>query len=274
MQSEHTPHARRYWAALIFLLLGTLAGVWHNRRNDQGQSDFVVGAVRGTIAPPANLLGRVSHWFGDQMGWMLHGYGLAAENRYLKARVDALEQENASLREARVDYERLRADLGFVPHAGTLLLAADVIARRADPKFDTIVISRGSRDGLHPNSVVVTRNGLVGHVFEVTPGTASVLLLTDQHSGVGARVQRGDSRATGICEGDYSPLLSMIALPNDANIKIGDGIVTSGLGGVYPPGLVVGTITEIKADEGNVGKTVLVHPGVDFDRLEEVYVVP
>lgn len=273
MRSEKTPSARRYWAALIFLLVGTLAGAWHNRQVDHGKSDVVVGAVRGVVAPPASALGKVSRWCGEQTGWLFRGRALAEENRRLRERVTTLEGENTALREAQINYDRLRDDLGFVHSQARKLLAADVIARRPDPKFDTLVISRGSRDGVQPYSVVVTRAGLVGRVFEVTPGTASVLMLTDQNSGVGARVQRASSRAVGICKGDNSAQLSLGDLANDADIKVGDVVVTSGLGGIYPAGLLIGTVKEVKAEEGTLGKAAHLRPAVDFSRLEQVYVL-
>src|SRR5579871_6022949 len=108
MRSERTPHARRYWAALVFLLLGVLAGVWHNRRIDHGRPDYLVGATRGVVAPPAGALGRISHWFGAQFAWITHGRSLETENTQLKARVAELEGENAGLREAQINYDRLR----------------------------------------------------------------------------------------------------------------------------------------------------------------------
>ena len=271
---ERSPNAQRYWAVLVFVVLGTFIGIWHNNRNDRGKPDYVAGGVRGFVAPPANMLGRITHWFGAQGDWLFHGRNLAAENRSLKERIAELEGENAALHETQINYNRLRDDLGFVKGDGKPRIAADVIARRADPKFDTLLISRGSQDGVKPNSVVVSRNGLVGRVFEVTPGTASVLMLTDQKSGVGARVQREESRAVGVCEGDNSAVLMMLGLSSEADIKKDDVIVTSGLGGVYPKGLVIGTVLDVKADEGNVGKVVRVKPRVDFDHLEEVYVLP
>ncbi len=229
--------------------------------------------MRGVVAPPSNALGKVSRWFSAQTSWIWHGHAISEENQQLRERIAQLEQENAALREAAIKYESLRADLGFVRAQKTSLLAADVIARRPDPKFDTLVIARGGADGVRPNSVVVTREGVVGRVFEVTPGTASVLMLTDQNSGVGARVQRAKSRATGICKGDNSKALSLVYLPNDADIKLGDRIVTSGLGGVFPPGLPIGTVVDVRTEEGNFLKSARLRPFVDFDRLEQVYVL-
>lgn len=274
MRSEQTPRARRYWGALIFLLMGTLAGAWHNHTTDNGKQDLVVGAVQGVVAPPANALGKVSRWCSEQTGWIFHGHALAEENQKLRARVAELEGETTRLREAAIRYDQLRNDLNFVRGAKAPPLAADIVFRRPDPKYDTLVVLRGSRDGVRPNSVVVTRDGLVGRVFEVTPTTASVVMLTDQNSGVGARVQRANSRAVGVCKGNYTPTLSLVYLPNDADIKVGDVIVTSGLGEVYPPGLLIGKVVEVKPDEGNMLKMARIKPQVDFDRLEAVYILP
>ena len=274
MRSETTPSARRYWAALVFLCVGVLLGVWHNRVTARGDQDPVVSGVRGVLTTPAGWMSGTMHWVGRQSGWLFRGRAVDTENRRLKERTAQLEGENAALREAQTNYDRLRDDLGFV-HANTpRLLAADITARKSDPKFDTLIINRGSRDGVRINSMVRTRNGLVGRVFEVTPGTASVLMLTDQKSGVGGRVQRAASRAVGVCEGSNSSRLELKYLSGDADIKPGDLIVTSGLGGMFPAGQPIGTVESVKADENNVGKTAVVHPVVEFDRLEEVYVQP
>ena len=274
MRSETTPRARRYWAALIFLLLSVLLGAWHNRVTARSGQDPVVGGVRGVLAPPVGGLSGASRWFGRQTGWLFRGHSVDTENRHLKERVAQLEGENAAMQEAQTNFNRLRNDLGFVHANASRLLAADITARKSDPKFDTLIINRGSRDGVRIDSMVRTRNGLVGRVFEVTPGTASVLMLTDQKSGVGGRVQRAASRAVGVCEGNNSSRLELKYLPGDADIKKGDVIVTSGLGGIFPAGQVIGTVESVKADENNVGKTAVVHPLVEFDSLEEIYVQP
>jgi rod shape-determining protein MreC len=273
MRADHTSKPRRYWPALIFLMLGTLAGAWHNRTTDHNRPDPLAGAVRTVIAPPANLLSHLSQWFGSQTGWLLRGHSLAGENRQLAARVAALEQENAALREATTENEQLRGDQGFMARQKQRPLGADVVQRRTNPNFDTILIARGTRDGVHAHSVVVTRGGLVGQVSEVSLTTATVVLLTDQQYGsVGGRVQRASSRAEGVCKGDFTPLLTMVDLRNDANIKPGDRVVTSGYG-IFPKGILIGTVKDIKNDEGGVTKTARLIPAVDFDRLEEVYVL-
>ena len=289
MRSETPPHARRYWAALILLMTGTLAGAWHNRTMSMGNQDPVSGTTRSLVAVPASALGRFSRWTSDETSWLFHGRAIAVENAQLRKRVEDLELQNATLAEAERRYEQQRDDLGFVRPLVPKPLAADVLARRTNPDFDTILISRGSRDGVHINSVARTRNGLVGKVSEIGMTTATVILLTDPNGGVGARVQRtGSHNDIGVCKGDYGRLVPMIDLAIDADIKIGDTIVTSGFSTVvptaiksastlirtYPKGIPIGTVVSIKDEEGSIGKIAKIRPIVDFDRLEEVYILP
>lgn len=275
MRSADSPRPRRYWGVLIFLLLGTLAAAWHNRAIGANRPDPVAGTVRGVVAPPAGVMARVSRWFSGQTGWLLKGRELAAENQTLKARVAQLEGENVALREASINLERLRDDLGFVRTQKKPPLAAEVIARRPDSRFQTLVIGRGSRDGVQPKSVVMCPNGVVGQVYDVGLTTAAVLLLTDQNSGIGGRVQRAGSRAVGVCKGDRENprQVWLNYLPSDADVKVGDVIVTSGLGSVFPPGLAIGEVVEVKMEPGNLQKAARLRLNVDFDRLEEVYVL-
>ncbi len=272
MRSDRAPAARRYWAALVFLILGTVAGVWHNRQINSGKPDYIAGSLGAVIAVPARAFRGVSGWIGNQSEWIRRGRSLAVENRTLRDRVAELEGENNQLKEAQIDLERIRADLGFAGTAKRRFIAADVISMKPDPKFDTMWINRSSGEGVKSTSIIVTRDGVVGRVYELEPGSARVLMITDQKSGVGARVQR--SRATAICEGDNSPTLSMLGLPNTADVRVGDAVVTSGLGGVYPGGLLLGSVCEVRRDAANGGMVVRVKPQVAFDLLEEVYVIP
>ena len=272
MRGEQTPHARRYGAALLFVVLGTAVGAWHNRAANRGHTDVVTGAVRGVVAPPAGALERATRRVGEETSWLFRGRALATENERLRAQIAELQGENAKLTEAQIKYDQLKSDLGFVRQNSNAMIAADVIARQVDPKFATCLLNRGSRDGVQHNSVVVTRNGVVGQINEVTLTTASVVLLSDGNIGAGARIQR--SRAEGICKGENGPELEIINLRSDADVKKGDRVVTSGMGGVYVPGLVIGTVTDVKADEGNLMKTAKVAPAVDFDAMEQVYILP
>lgn len=274
MLTGRTPPVRRYGTVLLFLMLGTLAGAWHNRAVDRGEPDAVVGLVRGAVAPPAGALRKASDWIHEQTAWFWRGKTLAQENERLQQRVTELEAEVTRLQEADIKLAQLRKDLGFLQRLPRPPVAADVVALRPDPKFETLLVNRGSRDGVRVHSVAIAQGSVVGQVSEVTPTTATVLLLMDPNASVGARVQRPESRAVGICKGENATTLTLHNLAPDADIRPGDRVVTSGLGGVFPPGLLIGTVTQVTRDAENVNKTAQIQPAVRFDRLEEVYLLP
>jgi rod shape-determining protein MreC len=272
---------RRFWPVALLTVSGVGLGAWHNAQTRRERPDAVAGLVRSAVVPPAALLGGVTRWFGAQTGWIFAGRGLAVQNERLSRRVAELEAENARLHEAEISCDRLRADLNFVRSLKKPPLAAEVWSRRPDPKYDTIIISRGRRDGVQPHDLVISPGGVVGYVSEVDPITATVVLLTDQNSTLGARIQRSGSRAVGLCRGANGPLLNMTDLDHEADVKPGDLVVTSGLSRLYPKtldgtpprDLVIGEIVRVQPDPSSAGKTALVRPRVDYDRMEEVYVL-
>ena len=136
-----------------------------------------------------------------------------------------------------------------------------------------IVINRGSEQGITKDMPVVTPQGLVGNVIQVFGNTAKVQLILDPRSAVGSLVQRTESRTAAIVEGSGTTPLSprMVNLARDADIIKGDKVITSGWGGIYPKGLVVGEVTAVVNEEGGLLKYAVLKPAVDFDRLEEVF---
>lgn len=198
---------------------------------------------------------------------------LRQENVDLKAKADAYDVTAQRLRELEIENERLRALLGFTQLVDYKYVVADVVARNADNWFSRITINRGSADGVARNMPVVTSQGLVGRVFEVSANISVVELLTDRNSGAGALIQA--SRDAGICsgQGTQSPLLSMMLFERNATVTTGDAVVTSGFGEIYPQGLYIGRVVEVKKDAYGLVKYAEVKPGVEFGRLEEVLVL-
>ena len=90
MESERKLQARRYWIALVFVLIGILAGVWHNDRVQKGKQDFIESGIRFVLAPPANVVSKSTRWMGSQVGWLFRGHGVEAENQRLRERVAVL----------------------------------------------------------------------------------------------------------------------------------------------------------------------------------------
>ncbi len=196
---------------------------------------------------------------------------LRTENAQLRAEVERLRRELAQLGEVSAEVKRLRKLLGFrssMPHA---TVTARVVARDPSRWYTTLTIDRGLRDGLRRNDAVVTADGLVGRVLEVYATAARVLLLTDPRSAVGVVVQT--SREPGLVEGDGTELLRLRYLSRSAGLREGDLLVSSGLGGVFPRGLMVGTVVSVSRPVGALFQEAVVRPAADLARLEEVLVI-
>lgn len=202
---------------------------------------------------------------------------LARENRRLKARVTALEIQNAELQDEAAQNIRLRRMLDMPDRQSWDTRAAEVIALKPSQLRDTALLRLAHPAQAHIQDVILDQNGdLVGQVVQVTGSTCDGLLLTDPLSGVGARVVAADrpqaSKAVvGICIGNRSRLLQLIDLPGDADIEPGDQIVTSGLGGVYPPSIRIGAVVDVQVDSARFLKTADVAPYADFNGLREVF---
>ena len=198
------------------------------------------------------------------------------ENERLKKEVEELKKENLEASEYAAENERLRALLNYKETKKQFdLLPARVIARENATWSSMIVINRGSNEGIKDLMPVVTNNGLVGHVVEAGVASSKVQLILDPRSSVGTLVQRPESRVMGIVEGDINnaQMPRMVNIPMVADVVEGDMIITSGFGGVYPKGIVVGTVSELKNAPGGLLKYAVIDTSVDFQRLEEVLVI-
>ena len=201
---------------------------------------------------------------------------LQTEVVQLRAEVEQLRAQNLNASEALSENQRLRALLGYERHATQFdMVAASIIGRESATWSSVVMINRGTLDGVADNMAVVTEMGLVGHVVEAGLNTSKVQLILDPRSSVGTLIQRPESRVAGIVEGDinnpHAP--KMVNIPKDADVKVDDMIVTSGFGGVYPKGIVVGKIKEIRNDEGGLLKHGIVATTVNFEKLEDVAVI-
>jgi len=197
--------------------------------------------------------------------------------RSVRAENEALRREFGDLQ---VRYQEERAMAARTRQLETLLAlrdrqslptrAAEVIAAGASPDFRTVTIDKGTADGLRPDMAVIAPGGLVGRI--VTPGlhAAKVQLLIDRNAAAGAIVER--SRAQGVVVGSGEDLLRMDYVPGIADVRAGDTVVTSGIDGIYPKGVVVGRVERVERGSG-IYMSIRVQPQVEFLRLEEVLVV-
>ncbi len=191
----------------------------------------------------------------------------------LQARVDELERENEQLREIQGEYQLLQ-DLfnrnRETPAYNRVL--ANVIGRDTSPFFRSIIIDKGRDDGVRVGMPVESARGLVGQVYRTADRSAQVLLLTDNLSSIPTRLI--DTRAVGVTHGStLGGLMTMDWISLEADVAIGEVVMTSGLGGRFPPDIVVGRVTQVQKREAALFQSATVQPAVDFDRLELVFVV-
>lgn len=206
-------------------------------------------------------------------GWWRHYLWLVdvkRENERLRAANLRLQAKLDSLREVRLANERLRRLLHFKKQTDLPALPARIIGDDASSWFRTVLLDKGSRDGIREGMPVVAAQGVVGRVVKVAPDASRVLLITDGSSAVAALVQR--NRTRGVCRGQGESLSLQFAL-RQKDLRVGDRVITSGTGGVFPKGLMIGRITEVSKESYGLFQTIEVKPAVDFSRLEEVLVL-
>lgn len=228
-------------------------------------------AVLVVLGPAQTALARMSDAVARL--WRLYtDIGrLRIENTRLREDVERLSQEIARLREQAQATQRLERLLDFRAATGGRAIGARLIGRDTSQWFAVILVDRGSRDGVRRNDPVVAAEGLVGRVLTVSPTTSQVLLITDARSAVGVVLQQ--SREAGVVEGQGQAVVRLKYLSRAREVTIGSMVITSGLTGLFPRGLPVGTVVSLVREQGALYQEALVAPVVNLDRLEEVLIL-
>lgn len=197
--------------------------------------------------------------------------GFRSENERLRKRIQSLEVERQKLLEAQATNLRLKQLLDFRSHLSGAAVTASIIANSASSWFQSCLLDKGSADGVRKGMAVVTPLGVVGQVVAVTPRTAKVLLVTDPNSGIDVLVQR--TRARGIVSGSLDNGTVLKYVKRSEDIQEGDRLITSGIDGVFPKGLMVGAVIKVHKQHLGLFQFVEVLPAVQSSRVEEVLVV-
>jgi len=264
-----TSQARKFIIPiLIFLLaLSLISANLHSRENMSFFESLVVGITSPVQKAVWGIIGGVgSVWRG-----YFYLVGLEKENQALKRELQELKLQMNRYREADLANERLRALLNFKKSIATPLLPAQVVAFDPSGWFQTILIDKGRNDGVVQDMAVVSAEGLVGRIIGVGSHHAKVLLILDGNSAVDGYIQR--SRARGVLVGLGLELCLLKYVQRNEDVQVGDQVISSGMGGVFPKGLHVGTVQEVVRGSSGLFQRVEVKPGVNFSRLEEVLVV-
>lgn len=199
---------------------------------------------------------------------------LERDNQTLRVENRSLRATNQALRDVEHEVNRLRVALNYRERSMFKLVPAEIVTRDASTWWRTITINRGKQDGIETDMAVVTEEGLVGKTTTVSDSISLVLLVTDENCRVAASVE--GSREQGIVSGErvvgtLTPMLNLNFLSKQANLQPGQKTYTSGVGGVFPSGLMIGTVKEFRVRELD-GQARLA-PAVDVAKLEDLFVV-
>ena len=236
--------------------------------------------VANVIASPfRSAYTGIADWFNDKQNYYRDTTALEEENAALKKQLAEME---AAIRQAEKDSaenERLKQLLGLQaqrPDLTSDLQAAMITEHTVTNWTSSLTIDKGTNPGLEVNDCVISETGaLVGLISEVGTNWATILTLVDTDTSLGAQVFRtGD---LGLAQGNFSLMgekrLRLEYLPADCSLLGGDLVVTSGLGGFYPAGLVIGSVAEVQVDDSGATSYAVLSPAVDFDELTEVFVI-
>lgn len=259
---------------MLALLLGNFILMAYDARaeNQQRMIRVWTQAVAHFVQSPVTYASSVVSGFFTSVASLRSAQ---SENDKLKLRVQELEVEVQKNKELSVENKRLHELLNLKDQLDYKILPAQIIGRDTSAWFDTAVINRGSLDGVKLNMPIVVDGGLVGRVTAVSPLTAQVDLVTRDKSGLGAIVgELGQSNALGVVRGTSKKNeLEMGFVPGYVPVTKGDIVYTTGQGGVYPAGLKIGVISEVRTGSATVPHQIFIRPTAKIHSMQEVAVL-
>ena len=219
----------------------------------QKVSTFVIKAIHGVF---------------QEYFFLVH---LQRENVMLKQRMAELQKENHQMKEMALANERLYKLLQFREKISPSVTAAEVIGQDPSSWFKSVTINKGEKDGVRGGMAVISPEGVVGQILKTAPHYSTVLLITDYNSAIDSIIQR--TRAKAIVEGKGENRCQLKYLLRTEEVMVGDGVVTSGLSGNFPKGLMVGEVRKVDKKGHGVFQYAELIPSVDLTKLEEVLVI-
>jgi rod shape-determining protein MreC len=255
--------------ALIIVALVVMT-VWF-REGSNGPVHRVRGVVHIVAAPMSGVGEFVTRPVRGVFTWASELGVSRSQLETLRSQNDELRKRVTDLEEARLENARLKGIVSFAQSSKIRTLGARVIGRPMNSWEGVITIDRGTADGVAPGMAAVGPAGLLGQTVDVGPNSARVRLITDSNSGVSAMLQ--SSRVQGIARGSLAGRLSLDFVSIDTTVRVGDVVITSGLGGVYPKGLLVGEVTRVQKSPSGLYQSIDLAPTARLNGLEEVLVL-
>lgn len=260
---------------LVILLFGNLVIMAIDARDSESRQRVIRVWAQSFASPFQNVSSKAGGATSGFFRQIFNFHSTAQENEDLKQRLFQAELELHNAREKALENERLRGLLNLKEKTGYDSVPARVIARDPSIWFNTISINRGSSSGVAINMPVITAGGIVGRVITVSPWAAQVMLITDEKAGAGAVVgQLGESGALGSVRGRPDiGLIEMRYVSGLEKVAPGDYVMTTGQDGIYPPGLNVGEVVDVKNGTATQAHEILIRPSARLEQLEDVAVL-
>ncbi len=260
------------WVLVALLLVNFVFMAYNARTDDQIVVRSWAQALANFVQSPVSSIKSAVGGFFESFASMRTA---VSENDLLRERVLQLETEARETQNLTAENERLKALLDFKDVSKYRILPGRVIARDPSTWFDMATINRGSLDGVKLNMPVVTNEGLAGRVVAVSPITAQFILLPDEKTAAAAVIgEIGSSNALGVVRGTGEKgVLEMRYVPGYEKVEVGDTVFTSGQDGIFPAGLKIGEIVEVRSGSATVPHVIYIRPSVRMSALTEVAVL-
>ena len=261
--------------SLVTIVLIVVMGVSANKSS---KLNWLNNIISVPLTPVQSFFSSIGQKVEDSLSFFKDMEAVKKENEELRAEVAELQKHSREYSVLKSKNEELRQALSLKEQFGDYsVLGANIIAIDPGNWFNVFTVDIGSQDGVQADYPVVTNaKGLVGRVLSSDISSSKVLTIIDEESAVsgwiskaggGHAVVRGDLtlKEKGLCKMDYIPL--------EVDVEVGDVIETSGVGGVYPKGIVIGEVIEVRKANSELDRYAIIQPLADFKRLEEVYVL-
>ncbi|MDD3766098.1 MAG: rod shape-determining protein MreC [Eubacteriales bacterium] len=258
---------------VVTLILLVMAALYTTERESVTFGEDLIASI---ITPMQSLFTNITDGITGFFGYFTDVDAIKEENKQKTEEIQKLKSTIRQLEQYKLENERLKRMLDLRETLADFeLVGAEVIGKDPGSWYSSFTISKGTSDGLAVKQPVITSSGLVGHIYEIGTNWAKVISIIDVGSSVGAMVVR--TRDVAVVESDVDlqqeGLCKLTYLSKNASLISGDIVETSGLGGIYPKGLLIGKIREVKPETAGISQYAIIEPAVDFQRISEVFVI-
>ncbi|MBI4774866.1 MAG: rod shape-determining protein MreC [Deltaproteobacteria bacterium] len=256
--------------SILFLVMIVLGSFISSERGG-ANFGFVQSATLEAIAPLAKGFDAATAFLMSIWESYVDLVHTKHQSGILRKQLEELRWELNQYKEERLENQRLRSLLEFKTDVPTPMIPAQVVARDPSEWFETVIIDKGSNQGVRKDMAVVASSGVVGRITGASAHYSKVLLILDRNSAVSAILQ--NSRARGILSGRGDELCSLRYVSPSIQTGKGESVIASGLSGVFPKGLLLGTVVSVEHRPGDLFQRITVKPAVNFSTLEQVMVI-